>query len=117
MTEPRLFLVTLGLAVAAVLGAATCDTRCAEMDYAEPKLLLGTVYETSSGTNKVLFTSKRTAIKSNATVHVLCDYFYPNGALAARETMVFERGRLAMFDLDEKQTGAHGSAIVAPDPK
>ncbi|HEY0551022.1 MAG TPA: hypothetical protein VGF13_15565 [Verrucomicrobiae bacterium] len=85
--------------------------------YEQPGLLTGTIYEARSGTNKVLFTSKRTATRSNSTVFVTCDYFYANGAVAAREQIVFERGQLVWFQLDEKQTGARGSATIARDGK
>jgi hypothetical protein len=102
----------LWLAASALVGV-----RSAEIDYAPPKLLPGTIYEMSSGTNKVLFTYKRTSMTSNSTVRVLCDSFYPSGALAARETIVYERGKLASIELEEKQTGAHGTAAVAIDPK
>ena len=100
---------------AIILSASAAEP--AAPDYEQPKLLMGTVYEMSSGTNKVLFTSKRTAVRSNATVHVLCDYFYPNGSVAAREVAVFERGQLTFFQLDERQTGARGAAKVAADAK
>src|ERR1043166_2872602 len=100
---------------AIILSASAAEP--AAPDYEQPKLLMGTVYEMSSGTNKVLFTSKRTAVRSNATVHVLCDYFYPNGSVAAREVAVFERGQLTFFQLDERQTAARGAAKVAADAK
>jgi hypothetical protein len=89
----------------------------AEPALAEPALLNGTVYETSSGTNKVLYTFRRTAVRSNATVHVIRDFLYPNGSLAARESIVFERGELVSFRLEEKQTGAQGSSRVTKDAK
>jgi hypothetical protein len=85
------------------------------VDYEEPKLLTGTIYEMSSGTNKVLFTFKRTAARSNAAVHVVRDFLDPNGSLAAREIVVFERGQLVSIQLDERQTGAHGSSKVVVD--
>lgn len=90
------------------LGAAALD---------DPPLLTGKIYETSSGTNKVLFTFRRTAVRSNAAVHVVRDFLYPNGSLAARETIIFERDELAFFQLDEKQTGARGSSTVTKDTK
>ena len=113
MRNCHLLLLAWGLA--AIFGSA----RAAEAppDYEQPKLLAGTVYEASSGTNKILFTFKRTATRSNATVHVVRDFFYTNGSVAAREEAVFERGQLVFFQLDERQTGARGSAKVAPDPK
>jgi len=86
-------------------------------DYEQPKLLTGTIYETISGTNKVLYTFKRSATRSNSTVYVLRDFFNPDGSIAAREEAVFERGQLVSFQLDERQTGERGSARVAADPK
>ena len=95
------------------------SARAAETppDYEQPKVLTGTIYETSAGTNKILFTFKRTTARSNATVLVLRDFFYTNGSVAAHEEAVFERGQLVSFQLDERQTGARGSAKVASDPK
>ena len=97
---------------ATILWAST-DLHAAESpDYEQPKLLTGTIYETSSGTNKVLFTFKRTAERSNTFVHIVRDFSYPNGSLAARETLVMNQGSLVSFDLDERQTGAHGRSTV-----
>ena len=93
----------------------THDVNAAALD--EPPLLTGTIYETSSGTNKILFTFRRTAVRSNDSVHVVRDFLYPSGALAARERIVFERGELLSFQLDEKQTGAHGGSTVTKDAK
>ena len=81
----------------------------------EPPLLTGTIYETASGTNKILFTFRRTAVRSNTTVQVVRDFIYPNGSLAARESLVFERGELTSFQLEEKQTGARGGSRVTTD--
>ena len=93
----------------------TASGHAAALD--EPPLLTGTIYETSSGTNKILFTFRRTALRSNAAVHVVRDFIYPNGALAARESLVFEDGELRSFQLEEKQTGARGSSSVTKDAK
>src|SRR6187551_1948197 len=76
------------------------------IDYEQPRLLTGTIYETASGTNKVLFTFKRTGVRSNSAVHVTRDFLYPDGNLAAQELAVFDQGKLVSFHLDERQTGA-----------
>ncbi len=83
----------------------------------EPPLLTGTIYETSSGTNKILFTFRRTAVRSNTAVHVVRDFVYPDSTLAARENIVFEGGELRSFQLEEKQTGARGRSSVTKDAK
>jgi hypothetical protein len=102
----------------ALLAGAVCATHllnAAAPD--EPPLLTGTIYETGSSTNNILFTFRRTATRSNATVRVVRDFLYPNGTLAARESIVFERGELLSFQLEEKQTGAHGGSSVTKDAR
>lgn len=78
-------------------------------DFAQPELR-GTIYATDSGTNQILYLFKRTATRSNGTVHVVRDFLYPSGSLAARESIIFTKGKLTAFELDEKQTGARGTA-------
>jgi len=103
--------IATGLALLAC--AASIDTAAAaDLDYEQPRSLAGTIFETASGTNKVLFTFTRTATRSNSAVHVTREFLYPNGTLAARELAVFDRGDLVSFQLDERQTGARGSATV-----
>ena len=87
------------------------------IDYEQPKLLTGRLYEMSSGTNNVLFNFKRTATRSNEMVFVVCDYSYPNGSLAAREELVFQNSQLLSSKLDERQTGAHGSSVARREEK
>jgi len=114
MTTPSRFSLAIALSMASFscLVAASRAADLVLIDYEQPKLLRGTIYETGSGTNKVLFTFKRTSARSNSTVQVTRDFSYPDGSLAARETVVFERGQLVSFELDDRQTGARGSATV-----
>ncbi len=93
------------------------NSRTNAIDYEEPKLLIGTIFEMAPDPKKVLFTSQRTATRSGSTVRVVCGYTYPDGSLAARETMVYEAGKLASFDLEELQTSEKGRVAVRPDPK
>jgi hypothetical protein len=106
-------LTSFATSLALFASAASMDAAAAAaIDYGQPRLLSGTVYETASGTNKVLFTFKRTAMRSNSAEHVTRDLLYPNGNLAARELAGFGRGHLVSFQLEERQTGARGSATV-----
>ena len=110
-----LVLASLLLVLLTSKGAAATTTDAAIpaqagiLDYTEPTLLTGTLYETGSDLKKALFTFRRTATRSNATVHALIEYRSPGGALAARERMVYEANKLVSCELEELQTGAHGS--------
>jgi hypothetical protein len=109
--------LTMAMAMIAVFQPCSLAADATAIDYEQPKLLTGAVYETSSGTNKILFTFKRTAMRSNSTVYVRRDFLYPSGSLAAREEAVYEGDHLVSFRLDERQTGARGSATVQRDAK
>jgi hypothetical protein len=82
-------------------------------DYLEPKVLTGTIYE--FGSKQVLFFFKRTATNSGNTIRVSREYSRPDGALAAREEVVYESGKLSSYQLEELDRGIKGSAIVRPD--
>jgi hypothetical protein len=113
----RFIALAMTMVALAVFSPCGVTAEPAAIDYEEPKLLTGTVYETRSGTNKVLFTFKRTAARSNSMVYVRRDFFYPGGALAAREEVAYEGDRLVSFHLDERQTGARGNATVRREAK
>jgi hypothetical protein len=112
--------VLLGMLNSVARAGATpiaANSRTNAIDYEEPKLLIGTIFEMAPDPKKVLFTSQRTATRSGSTVRVVCEYTYPDGSLAARETMVYEAGKFASFDLEELQTFEKGRVAVRPDPK
>lgn len=92
-------------------------TEVGALSEAQPNSLTGTIFETSSGTNKTLYTFHRSATRTNVTVYARRDFLNPDGSLAAREQAILERGRLVSFELDERQTGARGFARVTADPK
>jgi hypothetical protein len=85
------------------------------IDYLEPPVLTGTIYAKAPDPKEVLFTFRRTATRSGPTVRVLREYTRPNGALAARERLVYEAGRLVSCHLEELQSGGSGSVVVQPD--
>ena len=87
------------------------------VDFAEPKLLVGRIYSLSRDAKELLFKSERTATRNGSTVRVTCGYTYPNGALAARQQIVYEAGRLVSLEEEAFQTGEKGRAIIRPDPK
>jgi hypothetical protein len=87
-----------------------CSAFAAGQDYLEPKLLTGSIYNKAGG--RLLFTFRRTATQTGDVVFVLREFHNPDGSLAARERVRYERGRLARFELEEQQTGGMGHAAV-----
>src|SRR5262249_46513840 len=86
-----------------------------KLKYEEPKVLSGEIYSTGSGPQKLLFRFKRVATRTGQTLDVVRDYSYPDGKLAAREHVVYEGNALALFELEETQSGGKGSARVVRD--
>ena len=101
------------LAVVISFLVASCSL-VAGPDYLPPKLLTGSIYDKPGG--RLLFTFRRTAAQTGDVVSVLREFQNPDGSIAARERVRYERGRLVRFELDERQIGATGSALVEPLP-
>lgn len=85
-------------------------------DYEQPASLSGRIYD-SSNTNRLLFTFRRTATRTNSTVSVVREFRSPDNSLAARETVTYESNRLARFELDEPPNGTRAVATVLLDRK
>jgi hypothetical protein len=81
------------------------------IDYLNPKVLTGTIYADAS-LKQVLFTFHRVATNSGSSIHVVREFNLPNGTLAAREQVDYEKGQLKSFVLEELQTGAKGTLTV-----
>jgi len=88
-----------------------------QIDYTEPRLLRGTIYESGPATNRVLFTFRRTAQSSGSAVRALREYWSADGKLAARETVEYERYKLLSYELEEFQANVKGKAVLQPDSK
>jgi len=119
LTACRMMPVILWLsALPAGLAADTASpARTAAYDYAEPRLLTGTLYAIGSERKTVLFTFRRTAACSNAVVHVERRFFETNGALAAEEKVVYASNRLVSFQMQEFQERVSGAVHIEPDPR
>ena len=87
------------------------------LDYAAPTVLVGDILPMHGQNRKPLFRSRRTAERSGATVRVSCEYTYPDGAVAARDRVRYEGGRLVAVETEEFQTGEKGVAFIQGDPK
>ena len=103
-------LVLLAAAVSLCVSARAANTG---IDYFEPQVLSGTVYSDESLT-RVLFTFRRTATRYGSAIHAVREFYSPDGALAARERVIYERGQLKSFSLEDFQVGSRGSAVVQP---
>ena len=91
------------------------STNCsatANLTYENPPVLTGTIYRMGSTSGQPLFKFKRTATRSGNRIHVLREFSYPDGKLAARERVVYQDNALVHYELDELQIGARGTADV-----
>ena len=107
----------LSLLPAGLAGDAVRPAGIAGFDYAEPKLLTGTLYEIGSHQKKVLYTFRRTAVQSGAVVHVERQFFRTNGIMAAVDKVVYKSNRLESYRMQDFQARVSGAVRVAPDPK
>ena len=86
-------------------------------DYAEPKLLTGTLYAIGSDRKTVLFTFRRTATRSGSTVHVERQFLGTNGTVAAVEKVLYESNQLVSFEMQDFQARLSGAIHIEPDPE
>jgi hypothetical protein len=99
-------LISLVIAFAALHTALLAT----ESSYLKPKLLTGSIYDKPGG--RLLFTFRRTATQTGDVVSVLREFHNPDGSVASLERVQYERGRLVRFEVDERQTGASGRAVL-----
>jgi len=92
--------------------APTNCSPTATLTYENPPVLIATIYRMASTSGQPLFKFKRTATRSGNRIHVLREFSYPDGKLAARERVVYQDNALVHYELDELQTGAKGTADV-----
>jgi hypothetical protein len=111
-------LLILGTAsnLSTAAGEISGQSPAGALDYFEPKVLAGNIYDETANPKTLLFTFRRTATRSNATVQVSREYRTKDGTLAAREQVVYEAGQLVSCELDDLQTGARASFAVRPGP-
>ena len=105
-------------AIPAGFAAGTTNAPSDErFDFASPKLLTGTLYAIGSVRKEILFTFRRTATQSGATVNVQRQFFGINGAVAAEEDVTYESGQLVSFQMQEFQAQVSGGIQIMPDLK
>ena len=92
-------------------------TTSAVYDYAEPRLLTGTLYAVGSDRKSVLFTFRRTATCSGTTVRVERQFLGPNNSVAAVEKVLYESNQLVSFEMQEFQANVSGSVQIQPESK
>jgi hypothetical protein len=101
---------------AAVHAAEPPGAEKEALKYEAPKGLTGEIYAEGAGPKKLLFKFKRVATRSGTTLDVRRDYTYPDGKIAAREHVVYDGDNLALFELEDLQTGAVGRAKILRAP-
>lgn len=115
---PRIFrrkLMLLLLLVSGTAGAGDVKSQQTSLlKYEEPKSLTATIYTLDRKT--VLFKFSRRSTRSGDQLEAVREYTYPDGKLAARERVIYNRDDLQAYELDGLQNGAYGRASVSPDP-
>ncbi len=85
-------------------------------DYADPKLLTGTLYAMGSDRKTVLFTFRRTATRSGSAVEVERRFLGTNGTVAAVEKVLYESNQLVSFEMQDFPASLSGAIHIGPDP-
>lgn len=93
------------------------STASPAYDYAKPSLLTGTLYAIGSDRKQVLYTFRRTAVRSGNIVHVDRQFLLTNNTVAAEEKVLYESNQLVSFEMQDFQAGISGVIHIEPDPK
>ena len=109
--------VTLGLGIIAAAGSSStaAETNAAPLKYEEPRFITARIYGVSANGTNLLYNFSRRATRSGESLHVLRQYTYPNGHMAARERLVYLGDNLVSYELEELQIGARGQATIRRD--
>ena len=86
-------------------------------DYAQPRLLTGTLYALGSDRKKVLYTFRRTAARDGDTVQIDRQFLSTNGTVAAEEKVRYESNQLVSFEMQDFQARVSGLIQIEPDPR
>jgi hypothetical protein len=86
------------------------------LTYEEPRFLAAVINRVAPGGSTLLFRFQREAVRTGEKLDVRRDYTYPDGKLAARERVVYEGNDLVLYELQESQIGARGSARIRRVP-
>ena len=104
-------LVAEGL-LQATRGSDIQAPRVEGLKYEQPTNLTGTIYAQGTERQQPLFKLRRQASRIGSTLNVVRDYTYPDGKPAARERVLYEGNQLLLYELEELQLGAKGSAKI-----
>jgi hypothetical protein len=94
--------------------SGSCGEPPGTLKYEEPKRLVGAIY--TADRKKILFRFSRVSVRHGNSLSVSRDYTYPDGNLAAKERVLYEKDQLAEYDIEHLQQGARGSARIIDLP-
>lgn len=86
------------------------------LTYEEPRFLAAVINRQGAAGSNLLFKFQREAVRTGEKLDVRRNYIYPEGKLAAREHAVYEGNDLILYELQESQIGARGSAQIRRIP-
>jgi hypothetical protein len=111
------FGVAIICACLATRSASPVEEQSIPLRYEEPKFLAGRIFAKDSDRKNCLFRFTRKSTRSGLVLHVLREYTYPNGRVAARERITYLGDDLTSYELEELQIGAAGRAEILPNPR
>lgn len=88
----------------------TADPGELKFKYEEPSYLSGAIYARDH--SRLLFNFKRVASRVGGQLDVQRDFTYPDGKLAAHEHVLYKNDGLALYELEQNQTGAAGRVQI-----
>jgi hypothetical protein len=111
-----MFIILTSLLFLALDSGVPCKSFGAEVSrYLEPVSLQGSIYKDSTN-SPALFTFRRMAHTDGGRVIVSREYLGPDGGLAAKESVEYNKNQLLHFALNEIQIHASGSAAFVRTP-
>jgi len=107
--------LALLIVTAADWSSSAVETNAAPLKYEEPRFITARIYGVSANSTNLLYNFSRRATRSGEALHVLREYSYPDGHVAARERLVYLGDNLVSYELEELQIGARGQATIRRD--
>src|SRR5437870_13753172 len=105
-SEWILVAISLGIIWTDEWSASAGESNSLPLKYEEPRFLTGRIYPQGENQDtNALYWFRRQATRTGDRLYVAREYVYPNGKVAARETLIYQGDNLVSYELEELQIG------------